>query len=291
LSSSPLLLAVTLSLITATPNLSLATPQRIVAASPIAAEIVCALDAFDRLVAVGDGATWPAELASLPRVGHERALTPEAMAALHPDLVLITTDAGPPSALDQLASLRIATARISSEKTADGARLRIREVAAALGLESRGETLVQQFDQELESAVRAAASAGPGPRVLFLYARGGQHQVIAGVKTAADELIRLAGATNATSQFEGYRPLTTEALALSAADVILMTESGAKSLGGIEAIASLPGLSMTPAGRAKRVITLDDTLLLGFGPRLGEAVSQLARALHSKPAQPSSAAR
>jgi iron complex transport system substrate-binding protein len=36
----------------------------------------------------------------------------------------------------------------------------------------------------------------------------------------------------------------------------------------------------TPAGAAGRVIAIDDLKLLGFGPRVGEALLELVRALH-----------
>jgi iron complex transport system substrate-binding protein len=44
-------------------------------------------------------------------------------------------------------------------------------------------------------------------------------------------------------------------------------------------VLALPGMAATPAGAARRVVALDDQLLLGFGPRLPAAIDELARAL------------
>jgi iron complex transport system substrate-binding protein len=41
----------------------------------------------------------------------------------------------------------------------------------------------------------------------------------------------------------------------------------------------LPGLALTPAGRARRVVALDAMFMLGFGPRLPQAVLALHGAL------------
>ena len=42
---------------------------------------------------------------------------------------------------------------------------------------------------------------------------------------------------------------------------------GLTSVGGISGLLALPGISQTPAGQHKRVVTVDDSLLLSFGPR------------------------
>jgi iron complex transport system substrate-binding protein len=54
-----------------------------------------------------------------------------------------------------------------------------------------------------------------------------------------------------------------------------------ESSGGVDALLTQPGLSLTPAGKDKQVIVMDDLLLLGFGPRLGQAVRELCDQLHA----------
>ena len=61
--------------------------------------------------------------------------------------------------------------------------------------------------------------------------------------------------------------------------MIVTTPHVVEACGGREQVLQLPGLAQTPAGKAKRLVVLDDLLLLGFGPRMGDAVSALARAL------------
>jgi iron complex transport system substrate-binding protein len=97
-------------------------------------------------------------------------------------------------------------------------------------------------------------------------------------------MLRYAGAVNVLGGVEGYKPLTPEAAIAAAPDVILVTEQGLQAAGGIDGLLEAPGLAQTPAGRARRVVALEALLLLGFGPRLPQAVAALANALHGKAA-------
>lgn len=119
--------------------------------------------------------------------------------------------------------------------------------------------------------------ARPSPRVLFVLDHGGGSPQAAGGGTSPDAMIRLAGGANAVTAFEGFRPLSAEAAA--APDIILLARQSLARLGA-EGVAKLPGVALTPAGRARRVIALESLYLLGFGPRVGQAAAELAAQLH-----------
>jgi iron complex transport system substrate-binding protein len=54
------------------------------------------------------------------------------------------------------------------------------------------------------------------------------------------------------------------------------------AIGGIERLLASPGLSLTPAAKNRRVAAdMDSLLLLGFGPRLPQALSRLSTQLHA----------
>jgi iron complex transport system substrate-binding protein len=123
--------------------------------------------------------------------------------------------------------------------------------------------------------------------VLFIYARGGGTLMVGGTGTPAAAMIRLAAGENAVSAFDGFKPLTAEAVTTAAPDVILVPSRGLATLGGVDGLVAQPGIALTPAGKARRVVAMDDLLLLGFGPRLGSAVRELAILLHPELAQAS----
>ena len=87
----------------------------------------------------------------------------------------------------------------------------------------------------------------------------------AGQNTAADSIITSAGAQNAMQGFSRYRPLSQEGIVAAAPDLLLLTTDGVKTLGGLDNVWKLPGLAMTPAGKNKRALVVDDMALLGFG--------------------------
>jgi iron complex transport system substrate-binding protein len=64
--------------------------------------------------------------------------------------------------------------------------------------------------------------------------------------------------------------------------VLLVTDQGLQAAGGIDGLLRAPGLAATPAGRARRVLSLDALWLLGFGPRLPSAIRTLAQGLHGR---------
>jgi len=110
---------------------------------------------------------------------------------------------------------------------------------------------------------------------LFIYARGANMLMVSGTGTPIDAMIHLAGGTNAVTGFADFKPLTPEAVITANPDVILLFDSGAESVSGIEGVLKLPGVSKTNAGKNKKIITMDGGLLTNFGPRTGEAAEAL----------------
>jgi iron complex transport system substrate-binding protein len=59
----------------------------------------------------------------------------------------------------------------------------------------------------------------------------------------------------------------------------------------VEGLLDQPGIDLTPAGENRRIVGMDDLLLLGFGPRLGTAVKRLTIKLHPDLTPPTSASQ
>ena len=250
----------------------------LVALNGVVTEIVCALGAEKRLVGVDLSSTWPASVAALPRVGYQRAISAEGVLSLKPDLVIGTEDAGPPEAIEQI---RSAGARVVIVPSAPGivaAAERVRAVGRAIALEQRADSLASAMVRD----TRAAQPPTPGgARVLAIYARGPHVVMVAGRGTPADSMLALAGARNAVDQFEGYRPLTAEATVAAAPEVILIPSGGLESLGGLHGLLEQPGIGLTPAAKKGRIVQMDAEKLLGFGPRVADALRELVRGLQS----------
>ena len=117
-------------------------------------------------------------------------------------------------------------------------------------------------------------------KVLFLLVVPGRPPMVAGKNTEADLMIQLAGGRNVINDFDDYRVLTPEAIALNP-DVILITDDGLQSLGGLEQLKLQPGIAQTNAGKNNKFVSMDSNFLLNLGPRTGDAVVQLAKSLNN----------
>jgi iron complex transport system substrate-binding protein len=149
-----------------------------------------------------------------------------------------------------------------------------------MGVTEAAVPLLEKFDTQWREALAHVAKRQAGEpkplRVLFILGHSGMQSMVAGAQTAADAMIRYAGARNAVESVNGYKVLTPEAAATAAPDVILTTDDALQAAGGPAQFAANPALALTPAGRAGRVVAMNDLLLLGFGPRLPQAVAQLS---------------
>jgi iron complex transport system substrate-binding protein len=243
-------------------------------------EIVFALGAQDYLVGVDASSVYPPEANSLPQLGYFRQVSAEGVLSLNPSVVLAIEGSGPQTSLDQIEAAGVRVQLIPADHTPEGARNRIRTTASVLGRVDEGAVLINKLDSDLDMARRLLEVPATKPKVLFIYARGGGTLNVSGSGTAADALIDLSGGRNAISGFDGYRPLTAESVVAASPDVLLLLDRGLDAIGGVEGLLRVPGVSLTPAGRHRRVIAMEDALFLNFGPRLGEAVAELSRLLY-----------
>lgn len=237
--------------------------RRVVTLAPALAEMVLALGARDRLVGVTRFDDDP-RVAALPRIGGYNDPQPEAVLALNPDLVVAEPAPQNHGPVDAIARLGIPVETFPLATVADIEQA-IEGIAALLGVPKRGRELTAGLEQARQAA--RAKAPRPGPRALLVF--GLQPLVVAGARSFAGELLADAGGRNAAGDSDKpFFRLDAEAAVHGAPDVIVLC--------GVEAPpgrAPLPGLDKT------RVATLRSTALLHPGPRLAEALADLATAL------------
>jgi iron complex transport system substrate-binding protein len=257
-----------------------ASPPRVVSAGGAVTEIIFALNGGKDVVGTDISSVYPEAATRLPQIGYIRMLSAEGILSLKPTLLITTDEAGPPEAMEQIKGIGLQVLQLSSEHTVPALEERILKIGSILKAEPEAKKLVAQLQDDLKAAAAKVATQSDHPKVLFIYARGGGVMNVAGTNTSADAVIRLAGGINAAASYEGYKPLTAEAAVDAAPDVILITTRGLGSAGGIDELLKQPGLALTPAGKNRRVVVMDDLYLLGFGPRLGKAASDLCDSIH-----------
>lgn len=251
---------------------------RLVAIGAAVTETLFALGVGKDVVAVDRTSVFPMEAAALPKVGLPGQLSVEGIAAQRPTLVI--ADA-PPAALALLEGAGLRVARLNeAPSTVDGAAARIEAIGVLVDREAPAKALAASLRAEVAAVEAAVAKRPLRPRVLFVYARGPRTLLIAGADTAADAVIRMAGAENAVTGFSGMKPISAEVVLAARPELILIPTRGLDSLGGEDGLFAIPGLAETPAAQNKKVIAVDDGALLAFGPRLPLGLRALALGLH-----------
>jgi len=244
-------------------------------------EIVYALGQQHRLIARDTTSTFPPEAQALPDVGYMRALSPEGVLSVSPDLILSEEGAGPPETLEVLEEAAIPFITVPGGFDAQSVAAKIRAVGDALEVSDEAEDLARQVTRQIEAAKARAQEHGGAPsRVLFVLSAQGGRLMGAGDDTGAAAIIAMAGGVNALEGVTGYKPLSDEAAAAAAPDVILMMDRGGDHGASADELFALPALAVTPAAETRSLVQMDGLKLLGFGPRTGEAVSELAAALY-----------
>ncbi|MDF1818737.1 MAG: ABC transporter substrate-binding protein [Immundisolibacteraceae bacterium] len=256
-----------------------AVPARIIVIGGAITEIVYALGHQARIVAVDSSSRHPQAANGLPNVGYMRTLGAEPILALNPDLVLLAADAGPPAVIEQLSDAGVNIVVVPEGPSLPGVLKKIDAVAPALGDAARGKVLRAKLAADFKALDELPRLTTP-PRVLFLLSVGTGSLMAAGDGTSADGIIKLAGGSNAITDFNGYKPLSPEAAINAAPDVILVTDRTLEVLGGKQALLDQPWVTASSAVSAPHIVSMDGLLLLGFGPRTATAVRDLAQQLN-----------
>ena len=253
--------------------------QRIVSLGPDVTEIIFALGAGDKVVAVDRSSKYPAETASKANVGYRRSLSPEGILTLNTDLIIASEDIGPPETTDVLNQSAVKILYVPVDNSRAGLIKKIGLIAKRLDLEKQGEALTQKVVDDFDTATAYASriSADKQKKVVFFH--GLARLSGAGSDTAADAFIRYAGGINPLSVYSGYKPVSEEWLVKAEPDVVLMLSDGN---GGPtrEDVFSVKALQRTPAAKNQSLIVLEGPYMLGFGPRTAEAIRKLAVALY-----------
>ncbi|MEL6675547.1 MAG: ABC transporter substrate-binding protein [Bacteroidota bacterium] len=250
---------------------------RIVSLDGALTEILFACGIGKQIVGVDVTSNYPSATADITKVGHNRNIQAEGVLSLNPDLIIGKAGSLKPELLEQLTQAGAEILLLEHTPSLEGTRQLITALCDTLDKPEVGTSLIAAIDAQLEKIQKPE----PTPKAVFIYARGAGTLLVAGEGTQMESMFGLAGAENAVSGFEDFKPLTPEALLAADPEVVVMFESGLTSLEGESGLWEIPGLSETTAGKNKAYLTYDGQFLAGFGPRLGDAALALNQGLLS----------
>ncbi len=263
------------------------------------AELTYAFGLGDTLIGRDVSTNLPG-LADLPVVtGTGHTLDTEGIVALQPTLVLTDNSVGSADVMLQLRDVGIDVVVIERANSPETTYETARQVAAALGVAPLAETLITELDQAITEKVAEIAQLAPAdqslhPRVAFLYIRGqsGVYYLF-GDGSSATSLLDGLGVVDVAQEigWVGEKPMTDEALVAADPDIIVVMTKGLKSADGVDGlIAAQPSIALTTAGKNRRIIDADDTLIFAGGTRIPDILDGLARAIYAPDSLPDASA-
>ncbi len=254
--------------------------RQLITAGGTITEIVHELGFGEEIIATDITSTYPATMQELPSIGYRNQIKAEGILSLGANVVLAEADYLNPEVIEQLRSAQVEVRLFDKPmKVAETYQL-IDDLSQYLEVPDKGKQLKEELQQDIR-ALESYRSAHPKKaKIAFVMARGPETVFLAGEETFAEELFELAGLENTAEGFKDFIPLSPEALISMNPDYLLLFESGLATLGGKDGVSSIKGITETTAYREGNIISMDGHYISGFGPRVGEAALELAKAIN-----------
>ena len=254
--------------------------HRIVSIVPATTEMLFAMGAGDRVVAVGSYDRFPADVDKLPRVGALLDPDVERIIAMRPDLVVLY---GTQTELrTQLERATIPFYPYTHRGLSDITET-IRSLGARIGMETSANSLAARIEARLKE-IRSRVANSERPRTLLVFGRD------KGTLTNIDasggygflhDMLEAAGGTDVLGDVHQQSVMMTTEMVLARAPEAIIELRYARGDPTSEAdMAAWNRLASVPAVRNHRVYLLRGEEFVVPGPRVAAATERIARTLH-----------
>lgn len=248
-------------------------PERIVSVAPNITETIAALNAQDRLVGRTEYCDFPESVSSVESIGTLQEPNIEKIAELKPDIVIASTHFKKES-LEKLEQLGIKVVVLYGEESFDGVYETIEKVSKVIGEEEAGNKIVKDMKAKVEDVLNKVKDAKK-PVVYYVVGFGQYGDYTAGKGTFIDQLIDMAGGTNAANDVEGWK-YSVEKLVEKNPDILICSKFYDSKAG----IMQTNGYKDLTAVKEGRLFEIDNNILDRQGPRLAEGLEELAKIIH-----------
>jgi iron complex transport system substrate-binding protein len=244
--------------------------ERAVSLAPSLTEMIFAVGAGDRLVGVTTYCDYPAEAAAIAKVGDTQTPNIERIIALRPQIVFIST-ASQLEAFSQTLGEQGIAVYVTNPTNLDEVFANMRRVGELLSNAEYAENIVKSLAGRA-SAVRDGANLdGEKPRVFVQISNEPLFTI--GTDSFLTGLVEQAGGVSVTKDVPtGYPKLSKETAAALDPDVIILSDSEDNREPN-------PVLQNSNAVKRGRVYRIDPDILSRPGPRLVDALEQIAARL------------
>jgi cobalamin transport system substrate-binding protein len=252
--------------------------QRVVSLAPSNTEILFAIGAGAQVVGRDQLSDFPDTAKNVADVGSTfDALNTEQIVSLKPDLVL-AAEINTPEQVKQLEDLGLTVYYLKNPLTLEEMYSNLEIVAQLTGHEQEAATLIESLKKRVASVDEKIATISSRPNVFYeLDGTDPAKPYTAGKGTFITQLIDRAGGHNIASDLDGYPQMSLERVVT--ADPAFIILGDARYGVTPESIAQRPGWADLSAVKNGQVVPFNDDLVSRPGPRLVDALEELAKLL------------
>ena len=259
-----------------------ARPERIVSLAPANTEILFAVGAGDRVVAVTEYCTFPEEAATLPVIGGYSTINIERIVAANPDLIFAYHGNGEEN-INYLKHLGYNVITLNADSIA-GTLHDIRLVGEAVGCTETAEKLVSDMEVRLSAVSEKLAGVPESEKPTMVHSMWTDPLWVSGNHTFQNEVIQYAGGINAVVTTEGWGIVTLEKFLLIDPDIIFVDTGMGMGEGAQDVLKNYfltePRLSTLTAVQNGHVYAVNADIIDRGGPRLVDGVEAIASIAH-----------
>ena len=261
------------------------TISRIVSLAPSLTETLYALGVQDRLVGDTVYCDYPPDAQKKPKVGGAIDPNLEQIAALHPDLVLLTKSLNRLDTVRALETLGIPS-YATDPHTVDEIISSTQKLATVLNVAEAGRSLADDLQRQL-GALEEKLGPLPPKRVLFIVWT--EPLISVGKHTFIADALRRAGAASIVDSGQDWPQVSLEEVVHLQPDYLVFSSShlGAAE-NDFESVANRAGWRILDAVRDRRYAVISDAVNRP-APRIVSAIEDLARQLHPEAFSPAPA--
>ena len=252
--------------------------QKVISLAPSNTEILFAIGAGTQVVGRDNLSDYPAEAATVTDIGSPfEALNTELIVSLKPDLVL-AAEINTPEQVKQLEDLGLTVYYLKNPLTLEEMYGNLELVAQMTGHETETATLIETLKARVAAVDEKIAPISSRPGVFYeIDGSDPAKPWTAGKGTFINQLIERAGGQNIAADIDDYPQLSLEQVV--AADPAFIILGDAKYGVTPESIAQRPGWENLSAVKNGNVVPFNDDLVSRPGPRLVNALEELAKLL------------
>ncbi len=258
-------------------------PRRIISLSPSLTEALFAVGVDSaRIVGVTRYCDFPPEARLRPDMGGIIDPSLEAIVARQPDLVLVARG-NPLEVQRRIRGLGFPVFAFDDRTGLRGVREILGQMVELTGPDdpARARAALERFDRVFGEFAAWSEGLPRDARPTVYYADPAYPAFTAGAGTHIDDLIRLAGGANLAGKSEGWPQYSAEELVLRQPRFLLLAApAGTDRRAARRRLEETPGWSNLGALREDRICWIGAETLMRPGPRLLDALEELAGCLH-----------